>query len=252
MECINNAGYLKINGFPLNSDYGLLRPIKVYEYEMFMKYVNFLKKTSKNIKALFLNEMMKTNDNKDSIKEFRDLLINNEMVIFMHQNYFETKVFIEDLIRLAFVDNEELDVETVFINATKSDKEWDKFRKYVLAFNGIVTKDESGDAEIQRFNNLSNALKESKGDSINYESTYSTIMAFNGYRPDEINNLTIYQFNALFHRIMAIKNYDTSVLFKTVDSKGTVKITSFATPKEDKLKDNEFVKLTSLSDKQDI
>ena len=69
MECINNAGYLKINGFPLNSDYGLLRPIKVYEYEMFMKYVNFLKKTSKNIKALFLNEMMKTNDNKDEIND---------------------------------------------------------------------------------------------------------------------------------------------------------------------------------------
>ncbi len=252
MEHTNNTSYLKINGFPLNSEYGLLKPIKVYEYEEFMKYVAFLKKTTKNIKMLFLGEMMKATDNKESIKEFRDLLINNEMVKFIHQDYFQTKEFVESLIKLTFVNNEELDVNTVFINITKSDKSWDKFRKFILAFNGIVTKDESGDAEIQRFNNLSNAMKEAKGDTINFESTYTTIMAFSGYDIDKINNLTLYQFNTLFHRIMAFKNYDTSVLFKTVDSKGSIKITSWASPKEDKLKDNEFVKLTSLSEKQDI
>jgi len=252
-EHINDSEYLKINGYPLHSPYGLLRPIKVCEYGYFIKYITFLKKTSNNLKGLLFSNMMKETKNKDNLLNFKELLTNNEVTMFMHQNYFGTKDFIMDLINIVFVNDDNLDVEIMFYKITKNDKKWNEFRKYILSFNGIIFKDESGDSEIQRFNNLSNALKESKGDSINFESMFTSIMAFTGgCQPDIINNYTLYQFHAVFNRIMCGKNYDTSVLFKTVDSKGSIKITSWAKPKDDVLKSNEFVKLTSLSEKKEI
>lgn len=43
-------------------------------------------------------------------------------------------------------------------------------------------------------------------------------------KPHDVNDLTMYQFYALFNRLQFFKSYDTSTLYKTVDAKDKVKV----------------------------
>jgi ABC-type uncharacterized transport system ATPase subunit len=86
-------------------------------------------------------------------------------------------------------------------------------------------------------------MKKRKGEEITFETMYTSVWLYIGHVPDE---LTLYQFHALFSRVAQFKNYDTSTLFATVSKDAKIdpwyKLVNILEENEKKISLNEFSK----------
>ncbi|HHY96860.1 MAG TPA: hypothetical protein GYA04_02370 [Acholeplasma sp.] len=69
--------------------------------------------------------------------------------------------------------------------------------------------------EIERFNQMRRLMQKNKGESIDFESMYTSVGLAFGKDPDD---MTLYKFHKYFARLAQFKNHDTTVLFRTVDN----------------------------------
>lgn len=104
--------------------------------------------------------------------------------------------------------------EDVF-DLINNDEDFEYYLNLIREINCIPHKKHSLDPEVEYFERLSQLAKERNGEIVTLKSMITSVWAY----VDNPYELTIYELHALFDRISYLKQYDTTVLFKTVDPK---------------------------------
>ena len=116
--------------------------------------------------------------------------------------------------------------EDVF-DKIQTSKEFEYYRDLIIEVNCINIDKPNLNPEIERFNKIKKMMN--KGESVSFETMYTSVWVCTQTKPNE---MTLYQFNKLFFRISQMKAFDMTTLYKTVDSKGSIKIESWAKNEE--------------------
>jgi len=206
-----------IQGYPLITDYGFIKALKVYQSLEYRDEIDFIKQQGWEIVNMLKNIYSET----DFVHEtmLKDLE-NNELIVCIRLNLFGLK---DNYLRVfsMFIDNFE---EISFWKMTQT--EFDNLRKLILKFNKIHLYEANPNSRIERYNRINSYIAFKKSRMLEFDTMFSALMIGigGGKTPDEINNLTLRQFNSAYDRITLVKGYETTTLYKTVDSKDSVKI----------------------------
>lgn len=101
-----------------------------------------------------------------------------------------------------------------------SPQEYDEIILLIKWVHGLPVEMENPNPVIARLDKIKRQM-DAGGISIDFDTMYSSIWVHIGQEPCDI---TLYQFKELFYRISMLKSYETSTLFKTVDTKNDIKI----------------------------
>jgi len=212
-----------IQGFPLKTEYGIIKPLTIKEYNRYSIEINFLKLQNWEIEKLIKKEYEEDEIKLDILKsdfkrnEFITNIRNN--VCGIRDEYLKIfKIFI-----IGFEDKFFWEINT---------NEFNNLRKLVLDFNDIFLYEANPNPEIERYNRMKSYMAFKKGKLLVFDTIFTTLMSGigGGHSVDDINNMTIRQFHSLYKRIEFIKAYDTTTLYKTVDTKGDIEIVGWDMP----------------------
>jgi hypothetical protein len=222
---------LYILGEPIETKIGNLHFLKVCEYTSILGFMAYLQLEKWEVVNLYKDD-----------KEFYDLIcelsffdiiklfksieeIKNKTIKEHNANCIKEDDMLTDYVSL-YTKYKELFVlcfKEDVIDRIDSDKLFEEYRNKIMKMNGIPKEEKNPNPEIQRFINMKKMLNRNKSNGITFESIYTSVWAFCGYKPSD---MTLYELYALFNRIGQFKNYDTTVLYSTVTS--DVKIESWA------------------------
>lgn len=125
----------------------------------------------------------------------------------------------------------------------KDSTEYDELILLIKWVHGLPVEMENPNPVIARLDKIKKQLN-SKGESMDFDTMYSSVWIAIGQKPD---TLTIYEFTELLFRISSIRSYETTTLFKTVDMKNDITVTSWS---ENRLKDTKkYVNIDKLQNK---
>lgn len=125
----------------------------------------------------------------------------------------------------------------------KDSSEYDELILLIKWVHGLPVEMENPNPVIARLDKIKKQLN-SRGESMDFDTMYSSVWIAIGCRPD---NLTMYEFTELLFRITSIKAYETSTLFKTVDVKNDITVTSWS---ENRIRDTKkYVNIDKLKNK---
>lgn len=210
-----------IYGRPIETRIGKLHFITVGEYYDFILEGHFSHLTlDKRDLIKRINEMV---NNSSDVKPITDAIGNITLFDFvMIMGSKEIKTESEDsYIKLLKLDKlydgfRELFKfcfkEDVFFKISTSE-EFEFYRDLIVEINCIPYEKPNPNPEIERYNQMKRLMQKNKGESINFESMYTSVGLAIGKDPDD---MTLYKFNKYFNRLAQFKNYDTSTLFATV------------------------------------
>lgn len=230
-----------IQGYPLNSNYGFIKAIKIKDYFKYIGEIDFIKKQDWEVKNQVLIELRKADE--DTFKLVKEDFDKNNFMTCIRNN-------------VAGLRDQYNRVFSVFIHNFNSDRfywtltksELDDLRKLILDFNHIQYYEKNPNPEIEKFNRLSRNHASVKSGTIDFDTVFSTLMTKEGggYLPSQINNLTIRQFYLAFKRVEYNKANEMTILFKTVDAKGDIEIVDWNRSFREAEEDNTFENLDDM------
>lgn len=101
----------------------------------------------------------------------------------------------------------------------ESDKDLEYYIDLIKDINNIKLEKPNPNPEIERRNKLKKMLQEQKGETVSFESMFTSIEAITGRDPSK---MTVYRFYKVFDRIGQIKDYDTSTMHAMVSDKAKI------------------------------
>ena len=224
--------HMWVLGLRLKTPYGSVRPLKVKEYPIYSQQIEFLKLQGWEISNTIIREVKGTKVEELITKDLRE----NNFLTCIQNNVFQLRSQYLEIFNI-FVDDFE---DRYLWEMTQED--FDSFRKLILAFNGIEFIEKNQNPEIQKFNIMKNIIGKSKGSEITFDAVVSSVGVGCGLKPHDIVDFSIYQLYSYFKRLEFFKMYDTTTLYKTVDSKDSIKVIdwfkSAREKEEEKLYDN--------------
>lgn len=214
-----------ILGRPIKTKIGKLYFITVGEYYDFIKkgYLNSLVLTKNDLLIKF-KELEKYDEN---IKILTDIL--SEMSLFDFLKFIESfstldenekqhsYIYILGLydLYLNFKGMFEFCFKEDVFDKISNNEEFEEYRDLIVEINCIPYEKPNPNPEIEKFNQMRRLIQKHKGESIDFESMYTSVGLAFGKDPDD---MTLYKFNKYFSRLAQFKNYDTTTLFATVSS----------------------------------
>lgn len=224
--------HMWILGSRLKTDYGFIRPLKVKEYPIYSQQIEFLKLQGWEIKSNIIRVVKDTMVEESVTRDLKG----NGFLTCVQNNVFQLRSQYLEIFHI-FVD----DFEDKYLWEMTQD-EFDWFRRLILAFNGVEYAETNPNPEIQKFNIMKSIINRSKGAQITFDAIVSSIGVGCGLKPHDIADFSLYQLYAYFKRLEFFKMYDTTTLYKTVDSKDSIKVIdwfkSAREKEEDKLYEN--------------
>lgn len=244
---MDNIPDFYILGLPIETPIGIMYPTLMEDYPTLIGFMPIIQ-LDKNDISNSLKDMAKENIEFQPLVDYIHSVTLFEFTIsfksdeykgsFLHDIYIQYK----NLFQFCFK-------EDVFDNI-KTDDEFKFYIQLIKEVNDIQYEKPNPNPEIARFDRLKRMLQEAKGESISFEAMYSSVLLSSGIHPNE---MTIYQFNKAFDRIGHFKNYDTTTLFKTVDTSGKLKVEPwYRTTKKEKpsvITEEQLNKARELQDK---
>lgn len=229
-----------IIGYEVETLWGSLKPIKVKEYPNLISKLSVLSMEPWEVKATILKEIK----NDESYSHIRKQINEKSFIECVQKNVYGLRDVYNDIFKCVFSEFNEKSM----IFKIKDDEEFDKVRKKILEFNGIKVRKKSKNPEIEKFNKMKDLLKKSKNGDVDFDAMYTSLIAFCGLKPHDINDFSLIQFFNTFKRLELGKAYDTTTLFKTVDSKDKVEIINWykSTSKSDEDDKNSFGSVDDL------
>ena len=204
-----NIKELYIHGEPIETPIGNCHFLLVKDYPKLVPYMELLTLDKEilisNVRKhgyVFADELEKN--------QFIDIIKNDESD---NPNIPTLGQLYDELFLLFFKEN---DKEIGIVNLINTDEELEIYLNLIKEMNDINIEKPNPNPEIERFNQMKRLMEKSRGESITHETIYTSIWVGMGVNPKE---LTLYQFNKLFNRLVQFKNYDTSILFATVSEK---------------------------------
>ena len=221
-----------IYGIPIDTKIGKLHFMTVREYYDFIKegYLNSLVLTKDDL----LNKFIMLEKLDENLKVLTEIL--SEMNLFEFLKFIEGFSTIDEnqkqqsYIHVLGLFDLYLNFRKMFEFCFKEDvfskisncEEFEEYRDLIIEINCIPYKKPNPNPEIEKYNQMKRLIQKHKGESINFESMYTSVGLVFGKDPDD---MTLYKFNKYFSRLAQFKNYDTTTLFATVSS--DVKIESW-------------------------
>ena len=212
-----------IQGYPLKTQYGIIKPINISEYNKYSMEIGFLKLQSWELEKLLIEEYKSDEVKVEMLKsDFK----NNEFITNLKNNVCGIRIEYAKVLSI-FIDGFD---EKMFYKM--NNLEFDNLRKLILEFNDIFLYEANPNPEIERYNRMKSYMAFKKGKLLVFDTIFTTLMSGigGGHSVDDINNMTIRQFHSLYKRVEFIKAYDTTTLYKTVDSKGDIEVISWDSP----------------------
>lgn len=207
---------LDILGLPRECEgVGNVYPVRLFEEDKFYDNYHFLMLGKKHfgidddndidnidlLTILFVHYIKNSKDDESIKLEFEKMKVIFSIVLREEMNYIISEngiiFFNEKQNRIINKDN------------------YEKVRHIIMKQNLLFEQKVYKDPLVQKWAMKALEAKQ-KGNNLTDEAMITTISVLGGKSYDEIKNMTIYQFKAEFYRIMAIKDYDTSVIFATV------------------------------------
>lgn len=228
-----------IQGYPLKTDYGYVKALKVKDWFKYINGVEVLKKQGWEVEDLILREVMGS-DKESLVRQifrkytFMECLKNNLAGIRdVYSPIF--REFVEDFNEKEFF-------------MTINQDEFDNFRRLILDFNHVQYREANPNKEIERFNRMKEYLKKTKGGSIEFDTIFTTLMSGKGggFTPDQINDMTYRQFMLNFKRVEFMIAHDTTALFKTVDTGNKVEIVNWSRSSREEIVEQVYDSLEDL------
>lgn len=226
-----------ITGIPLKTPYGLVKPIKVKEYPLLAIDIHILKMYDFEVRAS-VKEQIKDNPTMSSVLED---LTSKPLIECIQTNTRGLREKYSDILSKLMIGFE----GGKFFERFTSQKEWDDFRKMILDYNGISYIDWNPNPKIRYFQRLEIFYNQRTGKSVDFDAIYTSLITV-GHKPHDINDFTLYQFYQAFHRLQAFKMYDTTTLYKTVDSKGTIEVIDWFKSSREKKEEKSYVSMDDL------
>jgi len=213
----------------IETEIGTLRFVKVKEYPIFIKHLQYLLLEKGHLLKLFkqsfdldenvklVYEHLKETTLFDFVKLIGRYKIKFLGLYQIYQGYVEAFKFFFN--------------EDVFYKI-KTNEEFEYYKELICQVNAIPYERPNPNPEIERFNRFRRLLKRKKSENISFESMYTSVWAYLKHCPDD---LTLYQFNRLFHRIARFKDFDMNTIFATVSKE--VKIEPWCKDLEEDVKE---------------
>lgn len=206
--------HMWILGSRLKTQYGFIRPLKVKEYPIYSQQIEFLKLQGWEV----VNGILRTIKGMKEEESVKRDLKSNGFLVCVQNNVFQLRSQYLEIFNI-FVD----DFEDKYLWEMGQD-EFDWFRKLILAFNGVEYTEANPNPEIQKFNIMKSIISRSKGSQVTFDAIVSSVGVGCGLKPHDIADFSLYQLYAYFKRLEFFKMYDTTTLYKTVDSKDSIKV----------------------------
>lgn len=223
-----NSDQMYILGLPIALPIGTIHPIKVSEYEVLARHMRALFMDISDVRKT-MKMLCKENKGFDGLSMYAEQVDFFTFVTsfkdgeykgsFLYDLYDDQKRLFEFLFR-----------EDVF-DKIEDNESLNLYRKKIISMNNIQYKKPNPNPELARLDDLKAKLSEMKGENITFEAMYTSVLLSCPLNP---NDLTLYQLDKAFDRVIHFKNYDTSTLFKTVDHSGKMDISPwYGTTKEE-------------------
>lgn len=208
-----------IFGKSIDTKFGLIRSLTYQEFLFLSKDINILSQNTLHIYYQYLEMYKKSNATKEEIESLLEL---KELDLFqLVQTVPQLKNAYLKIYQLVFDENEEYKIYDIF----DSKEDFHFIRTLFMDMNVLIEDSVSPNEEIQRAIERSRRMK--KGDAVGntFVDITTSIVASTSYSFEEVADLNVFQVYAIYARIGAIYNYQTSTLFATVAEK--VKIESW-------------------------
>lgn len=130
----------------------------------------------------------------------------------------------------------------------ESEEVFMEVRSIIMMMNFLREEKVYKNEELQKNHEEGNKVRVNSSNNITLEDIITAVVASTSNTYEDIDNMTVYQLNALYLRITAIKDYETSTLFATVSSEAKIEhwtkhIDLFES------KDNSSIKLSEFKNK---
>ena len=192
--------------------YGIMRRLKVSEYDKLNDYQVILNSYEKALKIYLFNILKSQTDNVDIINRFGKELSENNICYFIWQNKFGILDKMKELLKLIMIDYDN-NILPIILESVES---LSRFQTYVYEFNGFYNQQKkSGNTVVDNYQQLESELNSSKGKVVTFEDMYVVVLLFKS--EEEINNMTIYRFKRLFSTILKKHN---DVILNIFNSQG--------------------------------
>lgn len=217
MHEITNLSYDKdlfIFGEDVLTDIGILRFLTYREFLQNTDELQLIAQNTLHIYYQYKNQLKEVNASREeleSLKEIKDIDL-YEIVIGTQQilNAY-LKIF-----QLVFDRNEKLPVEQVF----SSPEKFHFIRKLIMDMNVITEEKVSPNEEIQSAIERSKRVKQNNsGEKQSFVDIVTSIVASTNNNFEDVCNMNVFQVYAIYARVGAIFNYQTTTLFATVAEK---------------------------------
>lgn len=219
---------LFVIGSNLKTEYGTIRPFKVKEYPNMIFDIQILKMADWEIKSL-LKKQIYGDVLADSILSDLSTL---PLIECIKINTLGLRDKYNEIFSKIMLDFD----ASKFLYRFRTQEDFDSFRMLILDYNGIDYVIWEKNAELRYYQKLELFFNKATGKTVDFDAIFTSLMAI-GMKPHDINDFTLNQFYSAFKRLQFFKAYDTTTLFKTVDSKNKIEISEWFTSTKERDKD---------------
>lgn len=189
-------------GKPLETKYGVIKPVKVKDYANASLHLKFLEMPEWEVKEYVLKRVANT-----QYKDFVERKFEHHTLLTcIQENVIQLREYYEKLFKDLILDYD----EDAFIFQFTTMADFENFRRLLLKFNGIEVEESNPNPEIRKFQLFKKKMDEVKGGSIDFETAYTSLMVMGSLSSESINEMTMYQFYKAFERlVLAVRHEDT-------------------------------------------
>ena len=200
-----NLRQFYILGLPIETPIGMCHFVQVKDFPDLCNYLNIL--STSRLKIIY--GYQKLNIKPETLGFVKTLPL-FEMV----RHAPDIKKAYTNLFTFIFKD------ENAFIRIQDAET-FDYIRQLIMDMNCVKEEKINPNPEIQAWVDKSKRLKAQEDGGMEFDDIVSSVATYNGLGYTSVNEMTIYQLYATFHRIASFKNYDTNTLFATVSTEKT-------------------------------
>lgn len=213
IEHIEDNEDFYIQGLPIKTEIGYCHFIRVKDYSSMIGKLSVLSYDKNRILADMHDQKKKASGEKlDSLEDSIEAIEQGTTFQLMRQipNF---DMAYQELFSDVFQDNEAWN--------KVDDQSFEYYRRLIAKMNNVNLPETNPNPEIQAA--LERAAKtKSNGENINFTTMVTSVVVGSGVDYSKINEMTVFQLNMTFKRIMGFKDYDTSTLFATVADKAEI------------------------------
>lgn len=213
-----------IFGQPIKTEFGLVRFLTYQEYLLNNSELSLISQNVLHLYYLYRKQIEKENNSKEALEEFKSFKEQKLYDVVLSTNYIlESYIKILKLV----LDNNgysDDDLEDVIYSIFSSEDSFLQIRNIIMDMNVLTEEEVNPTEEIQRFIEHSRTVKQQGAPKQTPIDIITSIVAGTPHSFEDVMNMNVMQVYALYARLGAFFNYQTTTLFATVAEKVNVEL----------------------------